>query len=82
MPVSRQVRKSWVSKLEKLAEEAERAQEDLLVGILQAREAGVSQADVAYGVGGVSPTGIKAKEEKGKAILERRRGSRGGSSAP
>ncbi|MFF6988385.1 hypothetical protein [Streptomyces sp. NPDC010273] len=82
MSASRQMRKSWGSKLEKLTEAAEQAQEDLLVGIYEARQAGLSQADVAYNIGGVSPTGIKSKEEKGKAILARRRGSKGGSSTP
>lgn len=74
MAVDRRVKKAWGSKLEKLALEAEKAQEDLLVGIYEARQAGLSQADVAYSVGGVSPTGIKAKEDKAKAILERRKG--------
>jgi hypothetical protein len=72
--VSRQTRKTWGSRLEQLAEKAERAQEDLLVGIYEARQAGLSQADVAYSIGGLSPTGIRAKEEKGREILERRKG--------
>lgn len=79
MAVSRQTRKVWGSKLEKLAEAAEKAAEDLLVGIYQAREAGLSQADVAYSIGGVSPTGIRAKEEKGREIYERRKGGSGSS---
>ncbi|MFG3718236.1 hypothetical protein ACGF8D_10610 [Streptomyces massasporeus] len=74
MKVSRQKRAAWAKKLEALSEAAEKAQEDLLVGIYQAREDGLSQADVAYNIGGVSPTGIKAKEEKGREIYERRKG--------
>ncbi|NJP50110.1 hypothetical protein HCJ93_08500 [Streptomyces sp. SBST2-5] len=74
MAVSRQMRKAWGSKLETLTEKAQKAREDLLVGIYQARQAGLSQADVAYSIGGVSPTGIKAKEEKGREIYERRKG--------
>lgn len=77
MAVSRQTRKAWGSKLEKLTEAAQKAQEDLFVGIYQAREAGLSQADIAYAIGGVSPTGIKAKEDKGAAILAQRKGGSG-----
>jgi hypothetical protein len=80
--VPRATKKSWGAKLEKLAEDAKRAQEDLLVGIYQARQAGLSQADVAYNVGGISPTGVRPKEEKGKAIFEARRGKRGGQRTP
>lgn len=76
MTVSRATKKNWGTKLEKLDEAAQRAAEDLLVGIYEARQAGLSQADVAYNVGGISPTGIRAKEEKGKEILDARKGGR------
>lgn len=74
MAVDRRTRNLWGSKLEKLDDAAIKAQEDLLVGIYEATQAGLSQADIAYSIGGVSPTGIKAKMEKGKAILGRRKG--------
>lgn len=80
--MDRRTRNQWGSKLEKLSLAVETAQEELLVGIYEARQAGMSQADVAYNVGGVSPTGIRAKEDKGKEILEARRGSKGGPSTP
>lgn len=74
MTVSRQTKKAWERKLERLAEGVDTAQEDLLVGIHEARRAGLSQADIAYMVGGVSSSGVKAKEEKGAAILAERKG--------
>jgi hypothetical protein len=80
--VPRATKKAWGAKLEKLADDCRKAQEDLLVGIYQARQAGLSQADVAYNVGGISPTGVRPKEEKGKAIFEARRGSKGGQRKP
>lgn len=79
MAVSRQVRKAWGRKLEALAEAKVKAVEDELVGIYLARQDGLSQADVAYSVGGVSPTGIRAKEDKGREIFERRKGGSGSS---
>lgn len=79
MKVSRQKRKAWEKKLGALASAKEKAIEDELVGIYEAREDGLSQADVAYMIGGVSPTGIKAKEDKGREIFERRKGGSGGS---
>ena len=82
MTVSRATKKTWGAKLEKAADAAQRAQEDLLVTIYEARQAGLSQADVAYNVGGIHNTGVKAKEEKGRAILEARRGKAGGTSTP
>lgn len=82
MTASRQTKKAWGSKLEKLEELAKRAQEDLLVGIYQSRQAGLSQEDVAYNLESCSASGVKAKEEKGKAILAARKGSREVASTP
>jgi hypothetical protein len=77
MKVSRQKRAAWAKKLEGLASAKDKAIEDELVGIYEARQDGLSQADVAYMIGGVSPTGIKAKEDKGREIYERRKGGSG-----
>ena len=52
------------------------AEEDWLVLIVQAREAGLSQADVAYMAEGIQPSGVKAKEVKGRAVLEKRKRAR------
>jgi hypothetical protein len=73
MTVSRQTKSAWLKKLTSLADGLDRAQEDLLVGIYQAREDGLSQADVAYMVSDRSSSGIAAKAAKGKEILERRK---------
>ncbi|MFF4020021.1 hypothetical protein [Streptomyces sp. NPDC001843] len=74
MTASRQKRNAWLKKLAGLADGADKAQEDLLMGIYQARQDGVSYADVAYGIGDKSPSGIPAKVEKGRAVLEKRKG--------
>lgn len=63
----------WQRRLEQLAKEAMRAQEDLLVGIYEARQERVSQADVAAFIGDRSNSGIKAKEVKGQEIKEKRK---------
>lgn len=52
----------------------QKADEALLVGIYEARQGGVPQADVARAVGDKSGSGIKPKEIKGREIYERRRG--------
>lgn len=67
-------KRTWEDKFAKLTRASQAAQDAVLVAIYEARQDGLSQADVAYMVGGVHPTGIKAKEEKGRAIRERRRG--------
>lgn len=72
MALDRAKRRQWTLKLEKLATDKENADENLLVGIADAVDAGVTQADIAYAVGGISPTGVKAKAEKGWAIKEAR----------
>lgn len=73
MTASRQTKKVWGVKLEGLSDALAKAEEDLLVGIYEAREAGLSQGDVSYHVDKCSPSGVKAKEERGKTIKERRR---------
>lgn len=73
MTVSRQTKKAWGKKLEDLSDAVAKATEELLVGIYDAREAGLSQRDVAYHVDKLSPTGVKAKEDKGRAIKEKRK---------
>ena len=73
MSVSQQKKRVWLKKLTTLADGLDRAQEDLLVGIYEARKEGLTQADVAYMVGGIHPSGVAAKEAKGKEIFERRR---------
>lgn len=73
MSLSRQVKGQWLKKLTGLADGLDKAQDDLLVGIYQARAAGLSQADVAFMIGDKSSSGIGAKEAKGKAIIEGRK---------
>ena len=73
MSASRQMKRAWEDKLGKLCDELREAQEALLVGIYKARQDGLSQADVAYMAEGVSPSGVAAKEAKGREIYERRR---------
>lgn len=80
MAVSRQARKAWEKKFDSVNEARDKASDDWHVLIHEAREAGLSQSDVAYMAVDVSPSGVKAKEDQGRAILERRRGSKGGSS--
>lgn len=72
-PASRptpQHRAVWTKRLMALADDARRADEALLIGIHDAVEAGMVQADIAYAIGDKSPTGIKAKADKGAALLE------------
>lgn len=82
MTVPRQTKRAWEDKLGKLVQDEIKAAEAKLVAIYQAREEGLSASDVAYMIGDRSSSGIAAKAEKGQAILERRRGSRGGSGTP
>jgi hypothetical protein len=71
--LSQQQRRVWSQRLSKLSRAAQRAQDDLLAGIYEARTDGLPQADVASAVDALSPSGVKAKEAKGKEIFERRR---------
>lgn len=82
MTTPRQKSRFWEDKLRELAKAKRDAMEAELVGIYQARQEGVSQAVVAAAIGHKSGSGIAPKEAKGKAIVERRRGSRGDSSTP
>lgn len=70
---SKQKRRAWETRLSKLSEAAQKAAEDVLVGIYEARLDGLTQADIAYMVGGVSPSGIQAKASKGEKILMERK---------
>lgn len=68
-----QVRGTWTGKLTRLDRAAKRAAEDVLVGVHEATEVGLSQAVIAAALGGVSPSIIGAKAAKGKAIAEARK---------
>lgn len=76
MTASRQDRRRWEDKLKALAKARRQAVEAELVGIYEARRAGLSQAVAASAIGDKSGSGIKAKEIKGREIYERRRGGR------
>jgi len=80
--VSPQKRNAWGKKLEGLAKAEQRAHEDTLVGIYQASQNEVSNAEIAFRLGFKSASNITQKAAAGKAIVERRKGSRGGSSTP
>ncbi|WP_327719911.1 hypothetical protein OG381_34550 [Streptomyces sp. NBC_00490] len=83
MTASRQTKKAWGRKLEEASDAVQKAKDDLLVTIYQARtEGGLSQGDVSYHVAECSPSGVKAKEERGRAIVEARRGSKRVASTP
>lgn len=73
MTVSRQTKRVWEDRLAKLVAASQAAQDAVLVGIYEARQDGLSQADVAGMVDGVSKSGIAIKEAKGREIFERRR---------
>lgn len=73
MSITPQLRGTWKASLRRQSSAAQRAQDDLLVGIYEATETGVTQADIADAVGDSSPSGIKAKAAKGKKILEARK---------
>lgn len=74
MSASPQKRRAWERKLGKLTQTAHRAAEDVLVGIYQARQDGLTQADIAYMIGGVSPSVVGPKVAKGEKILAERKG--------
>lgn len=73
MSVTPQLRGTWAAKLGRQAQAAVRAQEDLLVAVHEATQAGVAQRDIAHMIGDKSKAGIAAKAAKGKAIAEGRR---------
>lgn len=62
----------WARKLQRLVEAQETAGRDVFVGIHEAREAGLTLADIAHAIGTHS-TGVPAKVAKGKMIAERRK---------
>lgn len=72
--VPRQRRRAWEQQFEQDLEALETAEQNVLVDVFRARQDGLTQADVAYMLGGVSPSGIAAKEAKGKKILLERKG--------
>jgi hypothetical protein len=72
--VTPQKRRAWEQKFQRLTKAAQRAADDVLVGVHEARLDGLTQADVAYMIGDASPSGIAAKDSKGKKILEARKG--------
>lgn len=74
MSVTPQKRKAWEQKFRRLTAAEKRAVEDVLVGVHEARRDGLTQADIAYMIGGVSPSGIAAKDAKGAEILKERKG--------
>ncbi|KUJ70826.1 hypothetical protein ACZ90_00465 [Streptomyces albus subsp. albus] len=57
-------------------EAAQKAADDVLVGVHEARLDGLTQADIAYMIGDRSPSGIATKDAKGKKILLERRGDK------
>ncbi|WP_413114833.1 hypothetical protein ACK1X7_07455 [Streptomyces sp. CY1] len=67
--VPRQKRRTWENTFAKLGEARKKAEEDELIAVYRARRDGLTQADVAYMLGGVAPSGIAAKEAKGRKIL-------------
>lgn len=77
MTASRQKIKAWDAKLADLAAAAQKAQEDILVGLYQAREEGLSFADLARGLGFSSASSVPTKVEQGRKILEERKRKRG-----
>lgn len=77
MSASRQKKRVWEKRFERINLMRAQAERDWLVMICEARRDGLSQADVAYMAEGVSPSGVKAKEEKGAEILQEREKKRG-----
>lgn len=73
MSLTPQMRGTWAAKLGRLSKAAQRAQDDVLVAVYEATEAGVSQSDIAHMLADVSKSGVAAKRDKGKAIKEARK---------
>jgi hypothetical protein len=72
--VSQQKKRAWEQKFQRLTKAAQKATEDVLVGVHEARQDGLTQADIAYMIGDASASGIAAKDSRGKKILEARKG--------
>lgn len=72
MSVTGQARSAQTRKLRRLVAAEKRSADDVLVGIYEAREAGLTLADIAYMVGGASQSTITAKADKGQKIAQER----------
>ena len=72
--VPRTTRRAWERRFAELGEAKQKAVDDELEAIYKARRDGLTQADIAYMLGGVSPSGIAPKEAKGKKIFLEREG--------
>lgn len=68
-PTPLAVRRRWAKKFDVLLEAQEKARENYLIAIFQAREEGVSQAVIA-GLAGISPDSIHKRAAEGEAILK------------
>lgn len=76
MSATRAQKRAATAKLEKLHKAAVTAADDLLVGLHEAVEAGVlSQASMAAAIGGVSPSVIRSRANKGAEIAKERESS-------
>lgn len=73
MSVSNAKRSAWAKKFGRLTAAEKKTQEDTLVAVYEATQDGVTQADIAYMIGGIAPSGIAAKAVKGQKILEGRK---------
>lgn len=73
MTTPAKIRRHWSAKLQKLADAQQHAHDALMIGIHEAREAGLSQRDVGEAIGS-HPTGVAAKARKGEEILKARKG--------
>lgn len=73
MSVTPNKRAALTKKFSRLLAAETAAREAVLIAVYEAAEDGLSQADTAHMLGGVSPSIIKAKAAKGKAILEGRK---------
>lgn len=73
MKVTPQRRKAWAQKFKRLTGTAQRAADDVLVAVHEARQEGLTQADIAFMIGDASPSGIAAKDAKGAKILKERK---------
>lgn len=73
MSISPSQRGQLVKKAKRLIAAKTTAEEAVFVFVFEAAEAGASQADIAHMIGDKSPSTIKAKILRGKAIAEARK---------
>lgn len=73
MSISASHRGQLAKKLGRLMAAQRAAEEAVFVAIYEASEAGASHSEIAHMVGDKSRSGIPAKADKGKAILDRRK---------